>query len=54
VEGVKGVDATHAASTEKLNRETINTTVCAFVAAKFAFAVSGHSPAFESDKFFKE
>lgn len=48
------MNSTHAASTEKLNCETVNTTVCAFVAAELAFVVSRHSPAFKSDKFFKE
>lgn len=54
MEGVKGVDPTHAASTKELDRKTINATVCAFIATEFALTISGHFPAFESDKFFKE
>lgn len=54
MKGIKGVDSAHASSTKELDRKTINATVCAFVAAEFAFAISGHSPAFESNKLFKE
>jgi len=54
VEGIKGVDSAHTSSTKELDRNTINATVHAFFAAQFAFVIGGHSPAFESNKFFKE
>lgn len=54
MEGVEGVDSAHAASAKELDRKAINATVRAFVAAEFAFAISGDSLAFKSDKFFKE
>ena len=48
------MNSAHAASTKELDRKTINATIRAFIAAEFAFAISGYSLAFESDKFFKE
>jgi hypothetical protein len=52
MERVKRVDLAHTASTEELNRDAINTTELALVAAEFATVTSGDSSTFEPNKLF--